>query len=108
MTVGQALDSTEELTSKYLERLRSLALSSGRMRRSEARTRRQGGAVCSVTQSGEARVGNEEEQGGGGGGGGSLPEPVVSTHSGRERRGGHSREAKILGSFHVGWSLVSS
>ena len=107
MTAGQALDSTEELTSKYLERLRSLALSSGRMRRSEARTRRQGGAVCSVTQSGEARVGNEEEQGGGGGGG-SLPEPVVSTHSGRGRRTGHSREAKILGSFHVGRSLVSS
>ena len=106
MTAGQALDSTEELTSKYLERLRSLALSSGRMRRSEARTRRQGGAVCSVTQCGEARVGNEEEQGGGGGG--SLPEPVVSTHSGRGRRAGHSREAKILGSFHVGRSLVSS
>ena len=54
-------------------------------------------------------VGNEEERRGGGGGGvGSLPEPVVSTHSGQGRRTGRSREAKILGSCHVGPSLVSS
>ena len=65
------------------------------------------GEACSATQSGKA-TGSEEGLQGGGGVGGSLPEPVLSTHNVQVRRMGRSRAAKILGSCHVGPSLVSS
>ena len=66
------------------------------------------GEACSATQSGKATGSEEGLQGGGGGVGGSLLEPALLTHNVQGRRTGRSREAKILGSCHVGPSLVSS
>ena len=65
------------------------------------------GGVCSMTRNGKAMGNGEALQDGDGGGGGRL-ELVLWTQSWPGGRTGRRREAKILGSFHVGPPLVSS